>query len=159
MNILIMRHGEAETFAPSDVERNLTENGRQQAQKAGQYIGGLSLCFDQVWVSPFIRAQQTADGVLASLSDFKRKTLDFLVPEISPSLVIDQLAESDFENVLIVSHQPLVSALVGMLEDADDRAGPPMSPASMVLLSTDIVLAGCCQRQWLRHAPTFQTTR
>ena len=158
MNILIMRHGEAETAAPSDAERNLTENGCQQAQLAGQCIGDLSLSFDQVWVSPYLRAQQTADGVLASLTGFKRKTLNFLVPEIAPSMVVDRLAESDVENVLIVSHQPLVSALVGLLENADDRAGPPMSPASMVLLSTDMVLAGCCQRQWIRHAPTFQAT-
>jgi phosphohistidine phosphatase len=159
MNVLIMRHAEAQILASSDAQRALTDNGHQQACLAGQCINSLTLNFDQVWVSPYIRAQQTADGVVASLRGVEKKTLDFLVPEIFPSLVVDKLADSDFENLLIVSHQPLVSALVGLLEHADDRKGPPMSPASMVLLSTETVLAGCFQRQWLRHAPVFQAVR
>jgi phosphohistidine phosphatase len=155
MNIVVMRHGEAETNSASDEVRNLTDYGRLQAGLAGECLRRLSLEFDQVWVSPYSRAVQTADAVLRSYSDVSihRETTSLLVPEASPAQVADRIAETSDCNVLIVSHQPLVSALVGILEKADSRMGPPMSPASMALLTADTILAGCCRLQWVRHAP------
>ncbi len=158
MNIVIMRHGEAETYADSDAQRNLTDYGREQAKAAGLCLKNLSQNFEQVWVSPYNRAQQTADGVLSQLGSISRETVDSLTPESSPTDLIDALSTYRGGDLLIVSHQPLVSALVGLLENADHRSGPPMSPASMALLSADTILAGCCQLQWLRHAPTYEAT-
>ena len=166
MNIVIMRHGQAETYAPSDAQRNLTELGHQQARAAGQCLQQLSLSFDQVWVSPYNRAQQTADEVLLSLAESPRFTAAGLTPESPVATVIDKLEQSDSKNVLIVSHQPLVSVLVALLNTADSRSGPPMAPASMAMLSTEKFLvngqsmqgplAGCCELQWLRHAPSYE---
>lgn len=155
MKIVIMRHGEAETNADSDEVRNLTDYGRVQAGLAGECLRGLSLLFDQVWVSPYLRAMQTADAVLRSYPDIPihRETTSLLIPDVSPTQVADRIAETPDCNVLIVSHQPLVSALVGILENADPRMGPPMSPASMALLTAETILAGCCRLQWVKHAP------
>ncbi|ARN76116.1 phosphohistidine phosphatase SixA [Oceanicoccus sagamiensis] len=158
MNIVILRHGEAEIYADSDAQRNLTDYGREQAQAAGVCLKALALDFKQVWVSPYIRAQQTADGVLSALGDIPRETVDALIPESSPINLVDTLSTYSGGDLLIVSHQPLVSALVGLLENADHRSGPPMSPASMAMLTADTLLAGCCQLQWLRHAPNFEAT-
>ena len=155
MNIVIMRHGEAETNAESDEVRNLTDYGRIQAGLAGECLRRRSLVFDQVWVSPYSRAMQTADAFLQSYSDipFHRETTSLLIPDASPAQIADRITETPDCNVLIVSHQPLVSALVGILEKADSRMGPPMSPASMALLTAETILAGCCRLQWVKHAP------
>ncbi|WP_339339301.1 phosphohistidine phosphatase SixA [uncultured Oceanicoccus sp.] len=155
MNIVILRHGEAETYASSDAQRNLTDHGRKQAQQVGLCLKELTINFDQIWVSPYRRAQQTADGVLSQLGSIARETDNSLTPESSASGLVDRLSTHNGD-LLIVSHQPLVSTLVGLLVNADQRSGPLMAPASMALLSADVLLAGCCQLQWLRHAPTFE---
>ncbi len=167
MNIVIMRHGEAEATASSDAQRSLTDYGFEQASKAGQCLKALAFFPDQLWVSPYVRARQTIDGVIRSLysvddtADHKAdqntqpELHDTLVPESNPSVVLDSIHTAQCDNLLIVSHQPLVSVLIGLLAGADSRSRVAMAPASMAMLRADVPLAGCCDLQWLRHAPHF----
>ena len=155
MNILIMRHGEAQSLANSDRERELTNSGRDQLGKAAACLSTLKMSFDQVWVSPYRRTEQTANELVSVIGKASRYKQDILVPESDPAAVVEAIEQSALESLLIVSHQPLVSALVGLLVDADPRLGPPMSPASMAYINTDIVLPGCGALKWLRHAPHF----
>jgi phosphohistidine phosphatase len=152
MNIVIMRHGQAESQAATDFDRALTIPGIEQASAAGGCLSGLGLSFDQAWVSPYLRTQQTADQVLSQLSVGKRLSVDLLVPETPPIDLINALAEQSCENLLLVSHQPLVSSLVSSLAGIH----VPMSTASMALLETPVAAAGCAELQWLRHAPGFE---
>jgi phosphohistidine phosphatase len=152
MNIVIMRHGQAESQAATDFDRPLTMAGLKQASSAGSCLSGLGLSFDQVWVSPYLRTQQTADQVLAQLSVGKRLSVDLLVPETRPLDLITALGEQSCDNLLLVSHQPLVSSLVSSLAGIH----VPMSPASMALLETAVVAADCAELKWLRHAPDFE---
>ena len=62
-----MRHGQAEAYASSDEARCLTSRGQAEALAAGRTLAALDVVFDAVWVSPFQRAQQTADQVLKSI--------------------------------------------------------------------------------------------
>lgn len=61
MKIYIMRHGEAQQFAPSDAQRALTDRGRHESEAVARAcvnqrgVKG----FDLVLVSPYLRAQQT----------------------------------------------------------------------------------------------------
>ena len=160
MNILIMRHGEAQAFAESDSQRQLTPNGQSQAIRAGQCLNPLLLSFNEVWVSPYIRAQQTANAVLeaAGLMAIPRRTVASITPDNSVYEVANLLEKSNVGNLLLVSHQPLVSTLVGLLVHANTNAGPPMAPASMVLLETDCLMSGNCNIRWLRHAPNFEVS-
>lgn len=154
MNLIIMRHGEAESFADSDSQRNLTNYGVEQASLAGNILNNLPYQFDVVWVSPYVRARQTADAVLQSLNYRPRVEFsELLTPEGMPAEVADRFINASGHNVLIVSHQPLVSALVGFMDSADVHSGPPLSPASMVHLTADVLLAGCCTVKWAKHAP------
>ena len=165
MKLLIMRHGEAQTHAADDAQRRLTDYGREQAQRAGQCLTQQGFVPDQLWVSPYTRAQQTAQEVLQTLvvadgHTVEQQTLEILVPESSTTAVIESIGKSRCNAILIVSHQPLVSALLGALVYGDTAAarhrGPPMAPASMALLQADERLAGCCDLLWLRHAPNFE---
>lgn len=157
MKIIILRHGEAESHAESDATRNLTPYGQTQANSAGSCLKQLDLMPDVIWVSPLVRAQQTCAAVLDAMQcSVKPRTTELLIPEANPAQLVTELSQLPFKTLLLVSHQPLVSALVGLFCDNDKRAGPPMSPTSMALLQTEIPLAACCELQWLRHAPDFE---
>ena len=155
MNILILRHGQASMDAKSDAERPLTDRGRVDAQNAGRTLASLGVQFDCAWVSPFLRTQQTADEALKAYPELARYNKDFLTPESSPHIVLQELKSSGLDNVLLISHQPLVSALAALLSESSSAYGPSMSPASMAYLTSKDLLPGCGELQWLRHAPEF----
>jgi phosphohistidine phosphatase len=163
MNILIVRHGEAHAHANSDFQRELTTKGKRDASSAGRSLGNQNLStnpmsFDRVWVSPYQRAQQTADFFLraANLESVPRDASEIITPDCSPADVVAAIFEAKISNLILISHQPLVSALIGTLVSSQEFSGPAMSPGSMALLETDTVLAGCCTLKWLSHAPNYE---
>lgn len=67
MEIVLVRHGEPE-WVRNDLSVGnppLTERGLRQADQLVEALGSTS--FDEVWVSPLIRAQQTAAPYLTSI--------------------------------------------------------------------------------------------
>lgn len=161
MKLLIIRHGQAQTTAASDSLRDLTEYGREQAVLVGRCIAEQNLDFNHVWCSPYNRAQQTAAIALnyASLDSPHIETMPLITPDNNPQDVVDAINQSAIENLILVSHQPLVSSLVGLFVDCMESAGPPMAPASMALLEGDILMSGCCSLSWLRHAPSYERSQ
>ena len=120
MQIFIMRHGQAEPIAPSDALRPLTTNGINEAKISGQWLAENQHQFDCIFVSPYLRAQQTADTVIEQLSGEKnRKTLSFITPEDRAKEVHDYIdavcSVEQYQKILLVSHMPLVSYLVAEL--------------------------------------------
>lgn len=120
MKIFIMRHGQASMKASSDAARPLTEQGINDVILMAKWINNTQLCFDQVFVSPYKRAQQTAQTLLyaASLPN-KITTLNFITPNDNASDVHDYIdglsIEKSKQNILFISHMPLVSYLVSEL--------------------------------------------
>ncbi|MBV1840861.1 phosphohistidine phosphatase SixA [Photobacterium ganghwense] len=136
MRIYIMRHGEAETFASSDAERSLTERGeRLSAQMAEQLALQLTTGLDLVWVSPYLRAQQTWQAMASALPEPKR-LMD--VEEITPYGDAEHVAAylkamitiEQPETVLLVSHLPLVGYLTAELVAGMQ---PPMFITSSII--------------------------
>lgn len=124
MRVVIMRHGEAELFAETDEQRNLTSYGRQQAQDMAHWladhlaVGALS--YDLVLVSPYVRAQQTAEMVLNTIAAKEVITCNDITPNADIELAHDYLdallaTRPAVKNVLIVSHMPFVSYFVSAL--------------------------------------------
>jgi len=152
-----MRHGEAQPFAGNDAARELTDNGRRQAALAGQCLQHQALVPQRIWCSPYRRTEQTAAITLAAAQFDNKllKTCALITPDSSPIDVADIIAQQCVETLMIISHQPLVSALIGLLVEAHEFAGPPMAPASIALLEADSLLPGCCTLSWLRHAPEY----
>jgi phosphohistidine phosphatase len=160
MKIVIMRHGEAEPSAATDAERNLTAVGRRQAERAGQRLQALGFRPDKILVSPYHRAQQTCEAVLTAFplatQGVVQHTVAMLEPESDPAEIIATINQAADNNLLLISHQPLVSKLVGLLAEGNMRSGPPIAPASMVMLSGDSAARACMDLQWVRHAPDFE---
>lgn len=136
MQILVMRHGEAEPQITHDAERRLTTLGQQQAQAQGQWLKSLGWTPDALWVSTYLRAQQTAEQTLRALDAHpKRLVLPELTPDGNAGAVADLVAASpEIERLLIVSHMPLVSYLVEKLVPGE----VPMAFATAQIVVIDI---------------------
>ena len=156
MNVLILRHGQAEGYAQTDAQRNLTERGLRDTEQAGQCLQALGLAFDGVWVSPYVRTQQTAQQVLKSFPELEVNTQDILTPESDPKTVFDAIKHSELDSLLIISHQPLVGELLALLTEPKVSYQSPMSPATMAYVHNEHMLPACGELTWLRHAPEFQ---
>jgi phosphohistidine phosphatase len=161
MRIWVLRHGEAERQTQYDPDRILTARGVEDAKAAGTVLSNLVSSALQIFASPYQRAQQTAQAAALALPHRNINTVNWLTPDIDPREALRSLAQvRAIENVtssdiLLVSHQPLVSALIGVLIDGDYRAGPPMNTASLGELELSMVGVGCAKLVSLRHAPDF----
>jgi phosphohistidine phosphatase len=148
MKLWILRHGEAEPHARSDAQRNLTEHGREQVRQAAAHLIGQSI--DTMLVSPYVRAQQTAEIVRKVLGGTPAlKTVSWLTPESDPACAVGQLPDNG--NVLLVSHQPFVGELISLLQYGHYRSPEPMQTASLAQLEGDGALAGCMHLRTVRH--------
>lgn len=107
-----MRHGEAEMFGQSDKVRHLTAQGIIQAQKQGEWLKQIH--FDKVIVSPYTRALETFSVVNQSCADklsHVQELWEGITPYGDADIVYDYLAvlaEQNLQNILIISHLPLV---------------------------------------------------
>ncbi len=150
MRLWLLRHGEAQPQARTDAERPLTDNGRAQALRAAEYLREqppLTLL-----VSPYVRAQQTAQLVRDAIG-FRGAwhTVPWLTPESELREVLLQLDRFDQGSVLLVTHQPLVGALAGLLIDGHRQQPVPMHTASLAALDGDLLAAGCMTLHSLQH--------
>lgn len=149
MKLWVLRHGEAEPRANTDAARRLTAHGREQVLRSAAVLLGKPL--QAIIASPYVRAQQTAGLVHEALGfDKPVQTVSWLTPDSDPQEVITELNTLGLEQVLLVSHQPLVSCLVGLLEQGH-RQGPSMSTASLAELEGDWPLAGLMTLLNLSH--------
>lgn len=139
MKLWILRHGEAEAHARTDAERSLTERGRAEVLRSAAHLIGQPL--GAIIASPYVRAQQTARLVREALGFVPDiRTVPWLTPEGSPEQVLAHLVAED--NVLLVSHQPLVGNLISFLQHGHSRQPQPMYTASLAQLEGEFALAG-----------------
>lgn len=118
MQLYIMRHGEAQEMAANDEQRSLNERGCEEVINVAGLLNHED--FDLVLVSPYIRAQQTAQLIIKNNKlTAKVETLDLITPFGSAEKIhnfLDALlVEHDYQKVLVVSHMPLISLLLAEL--------------------------------------------
>jgi phosphohistidine phosphatase len=112
----LLRHGDAEDGSP-DAERELTEKGRQQSQRAGASLDSLGVKLDACLVSPKVRAVQTAELACEPFG---------IEPQLEPKLAggpfdAEALAAGLGDEVLLVGHDPDFSMAVHSLTGAQVR--------------------------------------
>ncbi|MFP3352863.1 MULTISPECIES: phosphohistidine phosphatase SixA [unclassified Pseudoalteromonas] len=117
--ILIMRHGEAIPMQADDVSRNLTSVGQQQAEKMGLWLQKMHAP-SGLLVSPYVRAQQTAEAVKKSNHFLFEETCHDIIPDGNPQVAADYLEtlialHPECDTWLVVAHMPIVSYLVDQL--------------------------------------------
>lgn len=132
MKVCIMRHGEAGFSASSDSSRSLTPYGIRQAIQAGQWLKQQNFQFNIGLVSPYLRAQQTLAELSSQVSVLTVETDKLLVPGSNPEYIANLLStfpSQGIEQVIIVSHLPLVGYLVNEL---CPDISPPMFPTASI---------------------------
>lgn len=151
MKVCIIRHGEAGFSASSDANRALTEFGQKQAKQAGLWLKQQDFSFDLGLVSPYLRAQQTFAQLSSQVFVAKNETEKNLVPGGNPSYIADlltALASTQCQNVMVVSHLPLVGYLVNEL---CPEVSPPMFPTAAIAC-VDLFSNAAGKLEWF-HQP------
>ena len=150
MKLWVLRHGEAEQRANTDAERRLTAHGREQVLHSAARL--LDQPLQAIVASPYVRAQQTAALVHGALGFAEPvRTVPWLTPDSDVRQAIAELERLGLEHVLLVSHQPLVGALVSVLEHGHVQQPAPMSTASLAELEGEWPLAGLMTLRSLSH--------
>jgi phosphohistidine phosphatase len=155
MKLLLMRHGEASFNASVDAQRPLTQDGSASVIEQSQNVIVPWHEFTCLWASPYVRAQQTASLLLSNYTDKNHgltlRSLDCITPHGEIEQVQKFLFQQHHENVVLITHQPLISGLIGHFCHADEYMGEPMRPASMALLEGEVAAAGCLRLTHLLH--------
>ncbi|HEX3436401.1 MAG TPA: phosphohistidine phosphatase SixA [Pseudacidobacterium sp.] len=127
MNLYVMRHASAGIRRENplvDVKRPLDKEGKQQCILVGSFLNSLSVQFDLIASSPLKRALQTASLVGTEVGyDQKIQVTGALAPEATGA-TFQQFVTSlaNYENVLIVGHNPSLPQFLGSLITNPSRA-------------------------------------
>jgi phosphohistidine phosphatase len=144
MNLYLLRHGEAEASAHTDAARQLTAKGRQDVENVAKQFAARQLPLEHCFVSPYVRAGQTAEIFFGQLKEsVTSSTTELLVPEVRASTVIDFLNKNTHgRNVLLVSHNPLLSELNALLTEGNINDMHILSTSELVCISLDLIGLG-----------------
>lgn len=139
MQAILIRHAEAvdETLALRDPHRHLTARGRDQARALGERLRSLGIVPTHVWASPLVRALQTAELVASGLGV---SILVEALPPLAPDGAVHDVASAvralalvPDRCVLLVGHEPSMSAIGGLLVGAPDFEALGKAQAAIVV--------------------------
>lgn len=137
MQAILIRHAEAvdETLALRDPHRHLTARGRDQARALGERLRTLGVAPTHVWASPLVRALQTAELVASGL---ELSIVVEALPPLAPDGAVHDVASAvralaADRCVLLVGHEPSMSAIGGLLVGAPDFEALGKAQAAIVV--------------------------
>ena len=149
MRIYISRHGEAEPFASDDSQRPLTRAGEREVRLLWGRLREAGIAPTCLISSPFLRARQTADQIADLYPGIGRDVYQGLTPDAEPSILLDWLqTRSDLDQLVLVSHMPLVAVLTSCLTGEMSRAG--FATAAVAALDMEVAARGCASLAWVR---------
>lgn len=133
--LYILRHGQAEIQARSDAERPLTAAGWAEIGRIADTLMARGIHFDCALVSPYRRAQESADELLARIPAGRRETESCITPDVPPWQAEALCRMHREESLLLVSHMPLVARLCAELSPGTGILAFPT--AGLAILEAD----------------------
>jgi len=155
--LYVLRHGNAQAYGfDKDAFRELTPLGVEEVIATAGAFREKGDRLDAVFVSPYIRAQQTAQHFLTELnqinddndSPLEGQTCQLITPSGKALDVALWLNEQPYESILLVTHQPFAYQLVDLLSDAPLPHDFSMMTASLAALEGELFATACCQFRW-----------
>lgn len=142
MQLILVRHGEADPYQANDAIRNLTARGVAQAHStASQVLKKYQP--DLLVASPYVRAQQTVAAFQEKLPHVSFYTLDLITPDADPRIALEALSELQSQYsaqcMVVVCHMNVIAYMAGLLLD-DDPEG--FSLAEARVFEQDMILLG-----------------
>lgn len=149
--LLIMRHGDAEDRSPTgDAGRALTERGGERIDLVARAFGAQEWYWSEAFVSPYLRAQQTYERVMAHIGPkFEAEHDTPLAPAhqtelLLPGARVEELAHMIVDRgtrlagprprVAVFGHNPCLSRLAGLLVGGDHETHFSMGRGDVVHL-------------------------
>ncbi len=145
MKLLIMRHGEAQLVADSDMQRPLTNAGINQVKQTAAWLIDNEIIpkqgIDFAFVSPYLRTRQTFAVLNEILPindvEYSQDILPCSVTSIAHDYLDTKLSFlGQPECVLMVSHMPFVSYFVDIV--CKQQISPLFATASVVVIEYDL---------------------
>ncbi|MFA6437944.1 MAG: phosphohistidine phosphatase SixA [Bacteriovoracaceae bacterium] len=151
MVLYFLRHGQAGHHYATDFERELTDEGKHASKNVGKFCAAMNIHFTHALVSPLIRAQQTAHGVLKKVADVPLTETEHLTPESDPRNLLELLRTFPNDSrVLLVTHEPFVSTCISTLISGSEVAHIVMKTTSFACVETHgIPVKGSGKLRWL----------
>lgn len=122
MEVLLVRHGIAESEIAAmrsgrhDEERRLTAEGIRETEAVAEAMKIRVGKVDRIYHSPFMRAKETAAIFSAKFSEAALEQAAGFTPDSDPRELGDFLAGlKGVDRVMIVSHEPFLSAVLSYL--------------------------------------------
>jgi phosphohistidine phosphatase len=156
-SLFILRHGIAVTRGnpayPLDSDRPLTSKGLKRMRRIANGMQRMHAGFDVILSSPYRRALETAFVVAREYEAGEAvQTNPALKPEVLPEEVNRSLMEkySTCRRILLVGHEPQLSALVSTLTSGSAGARPILKKGGLCKLQADkLQLGKCATLLWL----------
>jgi phosphohistidine phosphatase len=151
MKLYLVRHATASDVAPSDAERELTREGRDEARILGKALANLGVKPSRILSSPLVRARQTAE-IAAKALEFPGdvETLDELANSAPTASFLKALKPSVGDGeILAVGHMPSLSEHLAALVGATRPQGFPLGKASVACIELEQLRSGAGQLRWL----------
>lgn len=155
MTLYLLRHGIAAERGTgqyaSDADRPLTPKGRRKLRRAATAMRAMELAFDVILSSPLVRARQTAELIAKALHCRHRLELtELLAPGASAEGLVRRLKQLKPQRVLLVGHEPDLSALASWLLTGGDELAIQFKKGGLCRLSTERLRSGrCASLDWL----------
>jgi phosphohistidine phosphatase len=159
IQLYLVRHGVAEERGeawPDDTKRPLSDEGMARLRKSARGLDRLGVSIDVMFVSPLVRARQTADIIAAELEPRPHVVV---VEALAPggtfqALMADLEKQSRRTRIALVGHEPgigeLAARLVGTRHSIEFKKGavcridvdtlPPSAPGDLRWLMTPKIL-------------------
>ena len=106
--LYLMRHGQAESLGEGhDFERNLTDAGRQQISRSGDFLSKYQV--DKIIISYVRRTIQTASIMKEFVNAAEEEIVEYLY-QSEEGNVIKMLSEQDsrYRHILVIGHNPTI---------------------------------------------------
>lgn len=133
MNLLLLRHGEAEDSAPGgrDADRQLTDSGRKTVRSVAAALAEVA-GISRIHASPLTRARETAEIVAKEFPEAALTLTRAMAPSAAVEEILEELeAAGAHEEILLVGHQPHMGMLLGYLVTGRSDVEIPVKKASV----------------------------
>jgi len=155
--LYLLRHGIAAEPGTggftSDAERPLTPEGKSILKRTAEAMLAMGIEFDLILSSPLVRAKQTAELIRQGLGTSTEICFtDNLVLRADARELLREISENypRKKNILLVGHEPFLSALISRLISGNDQCPIEMKKGGLCKLAVFHLKFGRCARlEWL----------
>jgi len=150
VKLYLVRHASASDSAPSDADRELTNEGREEPRVAGVVLRKTGTKPEQILSSPLLRARQTAEIIAAELK-FPNEIVacDALCNDRSLADLLRAIKPfAGAKEIILVGHMPSLADHLAELLGSDNPAALSMGKASVACVELATLRPGHGELRW-----------